>query len=265
MTLTPPDPRTTRSLAALAVASYGTEPDKRSRTWFTDLVTDVTRRLASPAAVPALSALPALAAEIGGQDGDLPLLGTGLRADTYDALLWNAVRCGAEDTPDAALLLAGMSITGDLDLKAAASSEDLCRAVTAGRTVTETAETLVPPGPLPARPSTGVLGTATTCALLTGADTADLAVVLDLAASLMLATADGHTDGDTNAGSRGQAGSGAPVVGGGQVRQWRARPVVVSGLVVAAGPARAFSVCGRWWPGMSARRGGWRCPYGRQG
>ena len=74
-----------------------------------------------------------VAAEIGGPAGELPLLGTDLRADDYEALRWNAARCGAADLPDVALLIAGLAAADEFDLAAAAASVPLCRAVLVGR------------------------------------------------------------------------------------------------------------------------------------
>jgi hypothetical protein len=184
MTLTAPDVRTSRDLARLAATVNAKEPGTDEWAEFRRLVQDgPVRALAAPAP----AALTSLAAEIGGPAGELPLLGTGLRADDYEALQWNAARCGAADLPDVALLLAGLAMADEFDLASAASSEPLCRAVPAGRAVARAAEDLLTePAAVPARPSYGVLGAAVTCALLGGASEEDLAVVLDLAASLMV-------------------------------------------------------------------------------
>lgn len=61
-----------------------------------------------------------------------------------------------------------------------------------GRAVVGAAEALLTDAPV--RPSYGVLGVAATCALLSRAAEEDLAVVLDLAASLMVTV--GAADGD---------------------------------------------------------------------
>jgi hypothetical protein len=177
MTLTAPDAGVSRELARLASAVHASEPDQEA---FARLVGAVERALAAPAP----AALSRLAAEIGGSAGELPLLGTGLWAGGHEALAWNAIRCGAEEAPDVALLIAGMATAGDLDPSSATSSVELCRAVAAGRAVTVAAGSLL--GDAPVRPSYGVLGVAVTCALLDGATEEDLAVVLDLAASLMV-------------------------------------------------------------------------------
>lgn len=185
MTLTAPDAGISRELARLAAAVHAQEPDRAA---FRRLVDGAERALAAP--VP--PALAALAEEIGGPDGDLPLLGTALWADGHEALQWNAVRCGAAEVPDVALLVAGMATTGDADLASAASSGELCHAVSAGRAVAAAAEALA--GDTPVRPSYGVLGVAAACALLSGVtEEEDLAAVLDLAASLMVV---GAGDGD---------------------------------------------------------------------
>jgi hypothetical protein len=182
MTLTAPDVGTSRDLARLAVTVHAKEPGPDEQAEFRRLVQDgPVRALAAPAP----ETLSSLAAEIGGPAGELPLLGTGLRADDYEALGWNAARCGAADLPDVALLIAGLAAADEFDLASAASSAPLCRAVLAGRAVVRAAEALIAE-PVPARPSYGVLGVAVTCALLGGASEDDLAVVLDLAASLMV-------------------------------------------------------------------------------
>lgn len=181
MTLTAPDAGVSRDLARLAWTVHAQEPD---RVAFRRLVDGVERALAAPVP-PALSAL---AKEIGGPAGEMPLLGTGLQADGHEALQWNAVRCGAAEIADVALLVAGMATTGDVDPSSAASSGELCHAVSAGRAVIDAAEALLADAPV--RPSYGVLGVAVTCALLGGAGEEDLAVVLDLAANLMVVGGD---------------------------------------------------------------------------
>jgi hypothetical protein len=191
VTLTPPDPAATRELATTAVTAYAAGSSE-----FAEVVRDgPVRALARPAEPP----LDALAELVAVASGGTPLLGTGLRAGTYDALLWNAARCGGD--PGVSCLLAGLVTAGSgLDeaagegpafwtrLPADPAAEPLRRAVHAGLTVIRAARDLLPVS-APARPTLGVLGVATTCALLDGATPDDLAAVLDLAASLMLTTA----------------------------------------------------------------------------
>lgn len=191
MTLTAPDPAVTRELAEVAATAYAAGSPE-----FGPVVRDGPVRALARPADPALEALaPLIAVPAGGT----PLLGTCLRADTYDALLWNAARCGG--TTGVSCLLAGLAGPG-LDAAAEGgpafwasladdpSAEPLRRAVLAGLSVTRAARELVPA----ARPTLGVLGVATTCALLDGAAPDRLARVLDLAASLMLAVAGGEPD-----------------------------------------------------------------------
>jgi hypothetical protein len=222
MTLTAPDVGTSRDLARLAVTVHAKEPGPDERAEFQRLVEDgPVRALAAPAP----AALSSVAAEIGGPAGELPLLGTDLRADDYEALRWNAARCGAADLPDVALLIAGLAAADEFDLASAAASVPLCRAVLAGRAVVRAAEALITePATVPARPSYGVLGAAVTCALLGGASEEDLAVVLDLAASLMVTVVAG---GD----ARSLAAGHACAAGWLAVAVWRAGVTPLPGAV----------------------------------
>jgi hypothetical protein len=224
MTLTAPDPAVTRELAEAATTAYAAGSPE-----FREVVREGPVRALARPADPALEALaPLIAVPAGGT----PLLGTGLRAGTYDALMWNAARCGG--TSGVSCLLAGLATAGlDADggpgfwdeLADDPAAEPLRRAVHAGLTVTRAARDLLPSS-APARPTVGVLGVATTCALLAGAAPDELATVLDLAASLMLTVAGG--DGDVaslRAGHECAAGRMAVVV-------WRAGMTELPGAVV---------------------------------
>ncbi|MEV4622536.1 hypothetical protein AB0J74_27975 [Asanoa sp. NPDC049573] len=131
--------------------------------------------LADFAALPAPDAdLAAWAARIGTADGAFPLIGTGTRAETYPALLWNGARCARAGLgPAAGLTLIGLAVGAEHGRSAA----DLARAVAAG---------LDSEVPTSAPLHTGVIAATVTAARLAGVPDADLPALLDLAASLMV-------------------------------------------------------------------------------
>ncbi|MDN3356424.1 hypothetical protein [Actinomadura sp. DC4] len=220
MTLTAPDPAIGRALASVAGAAYASGSPE-----FGSLVREGPVRALGRCAAPALDALAPLIAVPG---GGLPLIGTGLRAGTYDALMWNTARCGG--TTGVACLLAGLATVGREPSAGSfpalvddPAADPLRRAVHAGLAVTRAAEAL-PPATAPAEATLGVLGVATTCALLDGAA---VDAVLDVAASLMLTSASGERDEDVSllrAGHACAAGRTAVVV-------WRAGITRLPGAV----------------------------------
>jgi hypothetical protein len=132
--------------------------------------------LAGFAALPAPEgSLAAWAARAGTPDGEFPLIGTGLRAETYVALQWNGERCAALG-PAVGPTLAGLAV-GAARHRAAA---DLSAAVDAG--LAAAAEMSVPAAPL----STGVLAATVCAAQLAGVPENERPALLDLAASLMV-------------------------------------------------------------------------------
>ncbi|SCG68060.1 hypothetical protein [Micromonospora humi] len=136
----------------------------------------VTALLAGFAALgPPDGPLAAWAARVGAPDGDFPLIGAGVRAETYVALRWNGERCAALG-PAVGPTLAGLAV-GAAHRRSVA---ELSAAVDAGLAAAAEASAHVAPV------STGVLA-ATVCAgRLAGVREGDLPALLDLAASLMV-------------------------------------------------------------------------------
>lgn len=114
--------------------------------------------------------------------GRLPLLGTGLRAQRWEALLWNGARlhaAGARQT-DGLLLVALAAAAPGSD------GADVERGLQAGLAVSAGLDVLTGTGPSAGEPTTAVVAAATCAAVAGGTDPADLGPVLDVAASLML-------------------------------------------------------------------------------
>jgi hypothetical protein len=117
----------------------------------------------------------------------VPLLGTGLRAAPYPALLWNGARLHREGAPDddGLVLVALASSAGE------ATGSDVERAVATGLAVAAGLPDVIGSGPLTGRPtvgvpSVGVVAAAACAAVAAGAETSELGPVLDVAASLMV-------------------------------------------------------------------------------
>ncbi|GAA4676811.1 hypothetical protein [Gordonia humi] len=122
-----------------------------------------------------------------------PLIGTGRVAPTYPALMWNGARLAAA-APDRrwAPLLAALAVA-----PADTGVERIGRAVVAGLRVLDEADDLLGAAPL-AYPTAATLAAAAAASLTGPAEGADLAPVLDLAASLQVftpAAAHARTDG----------------------------------------------------------------------
>jgi hypothetical protein len=114
--------------------------------------------------------------------GLLPLLGTGLRAPAYPALLWNGARlhhAGAPDD-DGLVLVAIAAAPSEAD---AAVVE---RAVTVALSVAGGLPELFGDGPVTGLPTAGVVAAAACAAVAGGTDPSRLEPVLDVAASLMV-------------------------------------------------------------------------------
>jgi hypothetical protein len=180
--LSAPRPDLTAAIAAAVSAG----PDEQSER----AVALGLRALADAAGQPVGPGLRRWAADLAsGSRGATPLLGTGLSASPYEALLWNGARFAAVD--GSALLLTGL-LGGDGHHTLA----DLTRAVQAGRAVVEAiAWTLSPDDrPDPAGASTLTVGCAAVALLLSSLEPSRLPEVLDVAASLMLVTVAGAGD-----------------------------------------------------------------------
>lgn len=173
--LSPPAPELTAELARSALAVYGQEAGAPA-------AVDDLRTLCAGAPEGAMASWAGQIATSGG----FPLLGTGLAAPTYPALLWNGARLdAARPDPDWAPLLAALAA-------ADAASTDLdrvARAVAAADRVRRlTASLLVDNAPPAALPTVATLAAATAAAFAGPAEGAGLARVLDLAASLTVLT-----------------------------------------------------------------------------
>jgi hypothetical protein len=114
--------------------------------------------------------------------GHLPLLGSGLRAAPYPALLWNGARLHRADVPeDDGLVLVALAAAGrDAD------AAEVDRAVAVGRAVAAGLPSVIGGGPLTARPTEGVMAAAACAAVASGTPLSRLDPVLDVAASLMV-------------------------------------------------------------------------------
>jgi hypothetical protein len=122
------------------------------------------------------------AGAIGGPEGPLPLLGTGLRAAAYPALHWNGARLHRAEAPDSDGLVL-------VALAAAAPGTDAAeveRAVTAGLAASAALPAVVGDGPVTGRPTVGVVAAAACAAVAGGTDPSLLRSVLDVAAALMV-------------------------------------------------------------------------------
>ena len=169
---------------------------------------------------PLLGSLERWAHELADATADTPLLGTGLRAARYPALLWNGARCTASLPAVAGLLC------GDRDR----SILQFAEAVAAGEAVTATARAALPTGP--ATGTVDALGCAVTVALLSRTGEERLDQVIDQAAALMVlgsAPAAGDPVDRTEL-----IRAGHPVAAG-----WLACRAVDAGLSVPAGTAEA--------------------------
>ncbi|SNT55058.1 hypothetical protein SAMN05421812_109165 [Asanoa hainanensis] len=130
--------------------------------------------LAAFAALPAPDGdLSAWAARVGTPDGDFPLIGTGTRAETYTALLWNGERCARAGLgQESALTLVGLAV-----------------GAAHGRTAVELSDAVAAGAAYPApraTVSTGVLAATVCAARLARVPEDELPALLDLAASLMV-------------------------------------------------------------------------------
>lgn len=172
--LTPPLPEVTTDLARAALDAYraghGTRP----------AVLEELRSAYDPPAGPLL----AWAHEIATAAG-FPLLGTGLSAPVYPALLWNGARLDAlRPDPDWAPLLAALaSADGDTSLDrvgAALAAADVVRRRAAALLTADTVPVAVP--------TLSTLAAATAAALAGPEQGAGLERILDLAASLTALT-----------------------------------------------------------------------------
>jgi hypothetical protein len=168
------------------------------------------RRLAALAAVPPPAALRPWAESVAADDGALPLLGTGRRADPYPALQWNGAllrRAGAPSDDGLVLVALAAAPPG-------ATRGDVARGLAAGRAVDAQ---LPSGGGAPAVPTVRVLAAAACAAVTAGADPAGLGELLDLAATLVVVTPPGGgsaVEEDLWAGHALAAGWLAPVLAG---------------------------------------------------
>lgn len=130
--------------------------------------------------------LAAWAARVAVPEGDLPLLGAGVRAAAYVALLWNGDRCRrAQVGRGAALTLVGLAVGAEHGRDAAS----LVRAVRPGLAVADALDQWLYAAETPlALPTTDVVAAATCAALLAGTPRDDLPKLLDMSGSLMVIT-----------------------------------------------------------------------------
>lgn len=139
------------------------------------------RRLSALAA-PVPDDLQQWAGAVGGRAGRLPLLGTGLRAAAYPALLWNGARLHRAAVPDAdGLVLVALAAAPEQ-----ADEADVDRAVAVGLAVAAGLPAVLGDGPVTGMPSTGVVAAAACAAVASGTDPSRLQPVLDVAAALMV-------------------------------------------------------------------------------
>jgi hypothetical protein len=112
----------------------------------------------------------------------VPLLGTGLRAAPYPALLWNGARLHREGAPEGD----GLVLVGLASSAGEATGSDVERAVATGLAVAAGLPDVIGSGPLTGRPTVGVVAAAACAAVAAGAEISELGPVLDVAASLMV-------------------------------------------------------------------------------
>jgi hypothetical protein len=119
---------------------------------------------------------------MGAPAGRLPLLGTGMRAAAYPALLWNGARLHHAAAPedDGLVLVALAAALPDAD------AADVDRAVSIGRAVAAGLPAVLGVGGATARPTIGVVAAAACAAVAGGTDPSGLGPVLDVAAALMV-------------------------------------------------------------------------------
>ncbi|MFD2092962.1 hypothetical protein [Blastococcus deserti] len=112
----------------------------------------------------------------------MPLLGTGLRAAAYPALLWNGARLHHAAAPedDGLVLVALAAAPPDAD------AADVDRAVAVGRAVAAGLPGVIGDGAVTASPTIGVVAAAACAAVAGGTDPSGLGPVLDVAAALMV-------------------------------------------------------------------------------
>jgi hypothetical protein len=140
------------------------------------------RRLGELAATPVPADLQAWAGAVGGVAGRLPLLGSGLRAAAYPALLWNGARLHRAAAPDDdGLVLVALAAAPE-----EADQADVDRAVTVGLAVAARLPAVLGEGPMTGRPTVGVVAAAACAAVASGTDPSRLQPVLDAAAALMV-------------------------------------------------------------------------------
>ena len=119
---------------------------------------------------------------IGTPAGRLPLLGTGLRAAAYPALLWNGARLHRAAVPeDDGLVLVALAAAPP-----EADAAGIDRAVSAGLAVAAGLPDVVGDRPGTGVPTVGVVAAAACAAVAGGTDVSDVGPVLDVAASLMV-------------------------------------------------------------------------------
>ncbi|MCF8590004.1 hypothetical protein [Gordonia liuliyuniae] len=177
--LSDPSPVSTEQLAEAALAAYTVAGD------------------VSAAVLPVLDAVSLLGepsfnswADVIATEDGFPLLGTGRRASTYAALMWNGARLdAAQPSPRWAPLLAALAAAG-----ADTGLDRVGHSVLAGLGVADEAAVLLAADPL-AYPTLGTLAAAVAASLVGPSEGADLADVLDLAASLAAFAPDGRSAG----------------------------------------------------------------------
>lgn len=126
--------------------------------------------------------LRAWAQRIGTPSGRLPLLGTGLRAAAYPALLWNGARLHRAGAPeDDGLVLVALAAAPP-----EADAADVERAVAVGRAVAAGLPGVIGAGPVTGLPTAGVVAAAACAAAARGTDPSGLQPLLDVAAALMV-------------------------------------------------------------------------------
>ncbi len=170
---------------------------------------------------------------IGAPAGRLPLLGTGMRAAVYPALLWNGARLhhAAATDDDGMVLVALAAAPPDTD------TADVDRAVSVGRAVAAGLPAVLDDSGETARPTIGVVAAAACAAVAGGTDPSGLGPALDVAAALMVV-------GPPAGGTPREAGlrAGHCLAAG-----WLAPQVVRAGLTGMAGTLAhtVFTVTGR--------------------
>ncbi|WP_017934731.1 hypothetical protein [Nocardioides sp. Iso805N] len=175
-TLSAPAPEVTAELAEAALAAYRKPAVPR----YTDV-----DALTGFAREPVDAGLQRWAQQIATPEG-FPLIGTGLHAPTYPALLWNGARLDAA-APDVswAPLLAALAAAPDNDQ----GLGRLFRALQAAETVRQDAARLLVGATMPiAWPTLSTLASATAAQLMGPHEGEGLVRVLDLAASLTVLT-----------------------------------------------------------------------------